>query len=105
MIIRFIILDVGFAAYHISCVWSFYGSEYEGPQVVYTLYRDGHNNCQRRKIGTYQTNMVAFLKAHAVQQAKEAEITNGKYEGSDVIDYMYCQATKVNDVYVSSYMS
>jgi hypothetical protein len=69
--------------------------------VTYSMYTDGHNGCKRKKLGTYTTPMLTFLKANGAQQTKDAEYTNGKYQGYDLMAYMYCTAYKYNDAYVS----
>lgn len=69
--------------------------------VTYSMYTDGHNGCKRKKLGTYTTEMLTFLKANGAQQTKDAEYTNGKYQGYDLMAYMYCTAYKYNDQYVS----
>lgn len=72
-----------------------------GPMIVYSLFKEGHNNCKGKKIGTYQVPVSAYLKAHGAEQAKEAEVTGAKYEGQQMQAFLYCQAAKINDVYVS----
>lgn len=72
-----------------------------GPMIVYSMYKEGHNNCKGKKIGTYQVPVSAYLKAHAAEQAKEASVTGAKYEGQKMQDFLYCQAAKINNVYVS----
>lgn len=69
--------------------------------VVYSLYKEGHNNCKKKKIGMFQTTLPAFLKAHGAQQSKEAEITGNKFQGAQLQQYLYCTAAKINNVYVS----
>ncbi len=73
----------------------------DGPMVVYSLYKDGHNDCKRHKIGTYQVPVSYFLKAHGAQLYKESYYTGVEYKGRDMQDYLNCQATKINDAYVS----
>ena len=69
--------------------------------VVYSLYKEGHNSCNKKKIGTYQSPVSTYLKANGAQQTKEAEISGSKYQGQELTQYLYCTASKINDVYVS----
>ena len=68
---------------------------------MYALYGEGHNECNRKKIGTYKTTVDSFIRAYAVQQAKEAQMRETDYDASEVLQYLSCTAVEVNDSYVS----
>lgn len=71
----------------------------DGDYVVYALYGEGHNECNRKKIGTYKTTVDSFIRAYAVQQAKEAQMRETDYDASEVLQYLSCTAVEVNDSY------
>jgi len=71
----------------------------DGPMIVYDLFKAGHNQCSKKKMGTYQTSVSAFVRAWVTQQARDAEITGAEYKAKDVIQYLYCTGEKINDVY------
>mmetsp|Transcript_31571 Transcript_31571/g.36308 ORF Transcript_31571/g.36308 Transcript_31571/m.36308 type:complete len:300 (-) Transcript_31571:138-1037(-) len=66
-------------------------------KVVYNMYKDNNQKCQKHKMGTYKTDVKNFIKAYAVQQARDSEITGYKFEPGDAMNYLYCTAEYIND--------
>lgn len=73
---------------------------YKGEHVVYfDLYGKGHNQCRKKKDGTYLMDAGKFAKAYVAQKQVDSKLAGNDYDAPEALDYLECTAVEYNDAY------
>ena len=69
-----------------------------GDEVVFELFKKGHNTCKKKSSGVYQTDVYTFVHAYVKQAEKDAENNGGEYEVDDeAMEFLSCQEYYYNN--------
>jgi hypothetical protein len=72
----------------------------DGDEVVFDIYGKNHNQCKRKKTGTYKTSVFYFMKAYTKQMRQDAEKYGGEYEVDDeALEMLQCTQQYYNNAY------
>jgi len=81
------------AIYPKACI-----STSSGDQVVYEMFKKGHNTCKKKSSGTYQMDVYTFVQSYVKQAEADAERNGGDYEKDDeAMDFLTCQEYYYNN--------
>mmetsp|Transcript_31311 Transcript_31311/g.53467 ORF Transcript_31311/g.53467 Transcript_31311/m.53467 type:complete len:380 (+) Transcript_31311:60-1199(+) len=67
--------------------------------IAFNLYGKGHNQCSKKKEGTYLMDVGYFAKAYVAQKQVDYKLAGNDYGGVDALDYVECTAVEYNDAY------
>lgn len=67
--------------------------------IAFELFGKGHNQCRKKKEGTYLMDVGKFAKAYVAQKQIDYKLVGNDYDAPDALDYVECTAVEYNDAY------
>jgi len=67
--------------------------------IAFDLFGKGHNQCRKKKEGTYLMDVGQFAKAYVGQKQVDYSLVGDEYDLPDALDYKECTAVEYNDIY------
>jgi len=66
--------------------------------VVYKMFKSGHNQCKKKQTGTYKLDLESFIRAYTRQVKEEYEAKGADYDvDEDAMAYLECQQYYYNN--------